>query len=143
MTEKANCKQNMRSPNDRLKGMIGLAKKAGRAVSGTELVNDAVRRGKMEHVYISCDASQNTHKRLTNCCLYYKVGYTVTALSSMEIAKAIGRQSPVAAVGITDNNFTAQINKIIEENSECCKADLVSAGGADNDTKSEIQIWAG
>ena len=133
-------KDNTTAPTVRLLGMLGIAKKAGKIISGTELVCDAVRHGKACHVYIAHDASGNTNKRLINCCSFYKTPCTVIKVNGTELAKAIGKgHSTVAAAAITDISFTAAINKIIDENSECCKAGVISAGGADNDTKSEIQ----
>ena len=127
--------------NDRLKGMLGLAKKAGRIISGTGLVCDAVRKGKVCQVYIACDVSDNTSKRLTNCCAYYETPCAVIPVSGSELGHTIGKKSIQAAAAVTDPGFTAAINKLISfvNNSECCKADAISAGGAVNDTESEVQ----
>jgi len=123
----------------KLCGMLGLAKKAGRIISGTELVCDAVRKGKVCQVYIASDASQNTVKRLSNCCTYYGTPCAVIAIDGAELGHSVGKKSIQAAAAVTDTGFTAAINKIIDQTSECCKADAISAGGAVYDTESEVQ----
>ena len=123
----------------KLCGMLGLAKKAGRIISGTDMVCEAVRTGKAKHIYIAGDASRNTNKRLINCCTYYEVPYSIILPCGTELAHAIGKTGNVAAAAVTDIGFTMAINKIIDQTSKSCKADAISAGGAVYDTKSEVQ----
>lgn len=115
----------------KLYGMLGLARKAGKIISGTELVCDAVRHGKAAHVYIASDVSQNTQKRIVNCCTFYETAFTVLSAKGAELGKSVGKQSFAAALAVTDKGFAAAVSKITDENSVCCKADSSSAGGAD------------
>lgn len=59
--------------NDRVKGMLGLAKKAGKLVNGEEMVLDSIRSGKAYIVIVSTDASDNTRKLFHDKCSYYRV----------------------------------------------------------------------
>ncbi|MBO4353409.1 MAG: ribosomal L7Ae/L30e/S12e/Gadd45 family protein [Clostridia bacterium] len=88
---------------------IGLGKKAGKIVFGTDAVCDAIREGKMLLVLIASDASENSKKRITNCASYYKVKTeTPDGLTTATLGTSIGR-SPTACIGITDENFVKLI----------------------------------
>ena len=45
---------------------LGIAQKAGKAVSGDFAVQDALRKGKVKLLLIAKDASENSRKRLIN-----------------------------------------------------------------------------
>ncbi|MCQ2771165.1 MAG: ribosomal L7Ae/L30e/S12e/Gadd45 family protein [Clostridia bacterium] len=94
---------------------IGLARKAGKLISGTELVCDAVRDGKVKLVVIASDASANSMKRITNCVKFYEQdSEIVDGLTTSDLGYAIGK-SPVACIGITDDNFKKLILKGINQ----------------------------
>ena len=59
--------------NDKILSMIGLATKAGKIVSGEFSTEQSVKRGRALMVIISSDASENTKKKFTNMCSFYKV----------------------------------------------------------------------
>ena len=51
--------------NDKLLGMLGLAARARKIITGTELVTEKIKSGKkVELVLIAADVSQNTFKKL-------------------------------------------------------------------------------
>lgn len=58
---------------DKILGMMGLAKRAGRLLGGQEMVLDAIRSGDAEIVIITTDASENTKKLIRDKCAYYHV----------------------------------------------------------------------
>ena len=123
----------------RLEGLLGLARKAGRIILGTELICDAVRRRRVRQVFITANASDNTKKRLTNCCEYYGVGYAALPITTEALARVSGKTGAVAAAGITDEGFAGAMTELIKQNRECGTAGAKSAGGAVNGTESEIQ----
>ena len=59
--------------NDKAISMISLAAKAGKVVSGEFMVEKAVKEGKAKLVVVSEEASDNTRKKFSNMCFYYKV----------------------------------------------------------------------
>ena len=123
----------------RLEGLLGLARKAGRVVFGTDQICEAIRRQRVRQVFIAADASDNTRKRLTNCCEYYGVSHADLPIPMEALARATGRTGDAAAAGITDEGFAAAMRKLINQNRECGTAGGKSAGGAVNGTESEIQ----
>lgn len=61
---------------DRLAGMLGMAAKAGKLVYGCNLTVEKVRGSRPPYlVLIAADASENTKKRIRNCCIYYERTY--------------------------------------------------------------------
>ena len=94
--------------------LIGLAKKAGRAVSGEGAVKDAVRFGKAQLVIVAEDASDNTKKSITNSCSYYNVTCYICGTKDA-IGHALGKEYN-ASVCITDSGFAAKIESFLQPN---------------------------
>ena len=98
-------------------GLLGIAKKAGRVIAGTNLVTDSIRSGSVskcpQAVFLASDASENTKKRITNCCTYYEVPLYLIPLTIAEIGDAIGKSGSVSAVGITDAGLCDALVKLI------------------------------
>lgn len=98
-------------------GLLGIAKKAGRVIAGTNLVTDAVRSGSVSKcpfgVFMASDVSDNTRKRITNCCTYYEVPLYDIPLTITEIGDAIGKSGSTSAVGITDPGLCDALVKLI------------------------------
>lgn len=101
---------------DKVLGLIGLAKRAGRLCGGGELCEDAVRRGSSKLIIIANDISDNSRKAITDCCRHYGVKYTVYATKS-ELGAAVG--SDIRAVlSINDAGLADAIEKKIAAVSE-------------------------
>lgn len=63
----------MRLKADRALSMLGLAKRAGKVVSGEFSTEKAVKSGSAKAVIVAEDSSDNTKKLFSNMCSYYKV----------------------------------------------------------------------
>jgi len=95
---------------DRVLSSIGLAKRAGKTVTGTELVQDAVRKGKAKIVIAASDISQGSKKKLVNTCVYYKA--ELVEYSDMKsLSAAMGVKKLITSVAVTDENFKILIKK--------------------------------
>jgi len=94
---------------DKTLSCIGLCKKAGRLISGTELTAEAIRGGKIKAAFTSLDASKNTVKRISDCCSYRGVRYIQLPHTSDQIGRALGRESGIASFGVTDEGFADMI----------------------------------
>ena len=95
--------------NSKVLSMLGLSRRAGAVIIGTDLVTKALPSGKVKLVIYSCDASANTEKKITDKCKFYKTECVRLSYDGGEIAHAIGKQSTVSVVGITDENFSREI----------------------------------
>ena len=100
-------------PRDKLAGMLGLSRKAGKLVFGTERIIECIKIQKVNIVLLALDVSANSRKRIENCCKYYKVEYYDLSMTMDKLSHFIGQVSAVSAVAITDKSFTAAILNII------------------------------
>jgi ribosomal protein L7Ae-like RNA K-turn-binding protein len=89
---------------------LGLAKKAGAVIAGTELVIDSVRKKKACHVFVCSDASPGTLKKLRDKTDFYKVPMTEISLNMSELSRCVGLMRPAAAVSLTNKNFLKLLN---------------------------------
>lgn len=95
----------------RLASAIGLCRKAGKIALGTEMVCDGVRAHRVLLVVASGLASDNTKKKISDCCAFYNTEVRFCEISPEELGAAIGKGT-VSCIGITDENF----KRLIENN---------------------------
>ncbi len=88
---------------------IGIAVRAGKVVSGEDIVVETVRKAKAHLVVLAKDAGKNTTKKINDKCSFYNVlvidDYTIN-----EISKAIGKSNRVV-IAITDKGFAQSLIK--------------------------------
>lgn len=96
--------------------MLGLARKAGAIIIGTELVTKALASGKVKLVIYTQNSSQNTTKRVTDKCKFYGVECEMTEHTSDEVSSAIGKSGSVCVLGITNESFSNQLKTLIHNN---------------------------
>ena len=97
-------------PNDgrigKLAGAIGLCRKAGRLIIGTESVCEAVAgRKKPCGVLLANNNAPNTDLRVRNKCAYYGVEVLLIPLDGETLAHAVGKRAHTATVAVTDENL--------------------------------------
>jgi ribosomal protein L7Ae-like RNA K-turn-binding protein len=81
---------------EKLRGLMGLAMRAGQITLGANLGINVIRSGKAALVLIDEDASENTRKKLTDACVYRHVPFFT--LPHRLIDDACGKDSRYAAV---------------------------------------------
>jgi ribosomal protein L7Ae-like RNA K-turn-binding protein len=96
---------------------IGLARKAGKLVSGTDFVCDAIRNKKIFLVVCSESVSDNTRKKISDCCAYYHTDLRFADVSKETLGKAIGKTF-TACVGVADKNLSELISRNINRGKE-------------------------
>lgn len=89
---------------------VGLARKAGKTVTGTDAVCDEIRKKKVYLVLYASDVSQNTEKRITDCCNYYSIPHHKVDVPKDELGSAIGK-SFSACIGIMDQSLSELISR--------------------------------
>ncbi|WP_078576399.1 YlxQ family RNA-binding protein [Salipaludibacillus agaradhaerens] len=92
--------------------LLGLMQRAGKLITGEELVVKAIQNKKAHHVIIASDASENTRKKITDKCHYYKIPYTLFE-NRFSIGQAIGKRERVV-VAMIDKGFATKFRSIIE-----------------------------
>ena len=90
---------------DKLKGMIGLARRAGKLPSGTVAVTKCLQSGKCALVLIDELASEGTKQELSRLC--EKANVPLRAVPGGLIEKSLGEYRICAATN--DTNFSAQM----------------------------------
>ncbi|NKN41497.1 YlxQ-related RNA-binding protein, partial [Streptococcus alactolyticus] len=58
---------------EKLSHLIGLAQRAGKVISGEELVIKAIQTGKAQFIFLANDAGVNLTKKTTDKSHYYNV----------------------------------------------------------------------
>lgn len=100
--------------NSKLLGMMGLASRARKIVTGTEIVTEKIKSGKKVYiVLIASDVSQNTLKKIVNCCEYYDTEYVQLQFTQDEISHAVGKSCLTSSVAILDRNFADAIKNLV------------------------------
>ena len=96
-------------------GMLGLAMKAGKVVIGTEQVIAFLQKNKVKLVLLSGTASEGTQKKIRFKCEFYKTPTCVLDIDTGELGRLLGKTYAPAVVGITDENFSNAIAKLLSE----------------------------
>ncbi|MBE5806517.1 MAG: 50S ribosomal protein L7ae [Clostridiales bacterium] len=92
-------------------GLLGLARRAGKIVSGADAVKEAYMKKKLKLVILSEDASERTKSNFYN--LIDRQFVNICEFSTMdELGHIIGK-TPKAVIGIKDINFAKEIIKNI------------------------------
>lgn len=92
---------------DEALGLLGLARRAGRAVVGRRQLEDAARNGELRALVLAEDATENARGRLRG--LVARTGVpTVELADRARLGNAVGKGA-VAAVGVTDRGLAARV----------------------------------
>lgn len=96
----------------RIRGMLGLAMRAGKVIIGTEQVCLALpRRGRVRLVMVSAGASDATKKKVTVKCAFYGVESIEVEMDTNELGSLLGKTYAPACVAVTDDGFAREILK--------------------------------
>ena len=100
----------------KLLSSLGLCARARALIIGApmviESVRDVARSPKL--VIEAADTSENTHKKISDKCIYYKVKHVRIDSSCEELGATLGK-SAVAAVAIADASFCRAIESRLSE----------------------------
>ncbi len=95
---------------ERIRGYLGLAARAGRMESGEFSVEKAVKSGRAHLVLIAEDASDNTKKKFQNMCAYHEVPYLLFG-DRETLGHVIGREFRATAC-VTDIKLAKAIREL-------------------------------
>ncbi|MEZ3436145.1 MAG: ribosomal L7Ae/L30e/S12e/Gadd45 family protein [Lachnospiraceae bacterium] len=93
-------------------GLIGLAVKAGKIVSGEFCTEREIKSGKAKLVIVAEDASDNTRKKFKNMCDFYHVPLYFYQ-NKETLGHAMGKEFR-ASLAVLDEGFSESIKKNIE-----------------------------
>lgn len=96
---------------EKLSNLLGLAQRAGKIISGEELVVKAIQHNEARLVFLSNDAAANLTKKITDKSTYYKIEVS-TAFNTLELSMALGK--PRKVVAVVDAGFTKKMRTLME-----------------------------
>ena len=96
----------------KLESYLGLARRAGKILSGYKTCAGSIGRGGIKLVIVASDTSQNTKDKFSSLCTRHNVPFLIYG-SSEELSIMTGF-SDRGVFGITDDNFAKAIIKEIE-----------------------------
>jgi ribosomal protein L7Ae-like RNA K-turn-binding protein len=95
----------------KLLNLLGLARRAGKLVTGEDMVLSAIRAGKVNLVFFAEDGGASSKKKFTDKTSSYDVAFT-TALTRQELADATGLARTV--LGVADRGFAKKMREYLE-----------------------------
>lgn len=95
---------------------LGLAMRAGKVVTGDEIVLKAIRSSEAKMVILAGDASDNTKKKFRDKCGTYKIPLVI-GFDRESLGTSVGKPERVV-LAVTDQGFAELISKQIETMSE-------------------------
>ena len=101
---------------DKVLSTLGLARKAGKLSSGTNLVSTFIRGSKKPFlVLLAQDASNNTKKLITSASRHHKVVCLSTTYTMDQFSDAIGASNYISCIAILDRGFADLITTRLNE----------------------------
>lgn len=101
--------------NSKFFGLLGIAAKAGRLTYGGNLVRTKIQsKQKPNLVILSRDSSENTKKRIINCCKFYDCECVTVNETSDDLGAKTGREGPISCIAVNDIGFANAILKSLD-----------------------------
>ncbi len=94
----------------KLLGMLGLARRAGKLAVGFSAVEKIVRRGEAPFIILALDAGASQKKKIERW--EPLSGMLSDVLTAEELAQAMGREK-LSVVGVSDVGFVKGIRKLV------------------------------
>ena len=98
---------------DRVKGMLGITKKAGKLATGEFACEKSVKGGKAKLCLIASDASDNTRKKFEDLCRHKNTKCIVVDITGSELGALAGQSSRTMAA-VEDSGLAQGLIKLIE-----------------------------
>ncbi len=99
--------------NNRFRGMMGLAAKAGRIRSGEFSSEQSIKAGRAKLCILASDASEGTGKHFKDMCQYRNVPIRTADADKVSLGQMIGR-GPRSSLVIEDAGFAGVIVGLID-----------------------------
>lgn len=97
-------------------GLLGICSKAGKVISGTDIILENLPKKKVSLVIVAEDASEKTIKNIKYYCEKENVELLIYG-NIFENSKSIGKHNR-AVIGIIDKNLANSLKKVIHGGEE-------------------------
>lgn len=98
---------------DRFLSAVGLAKRSGKAVFGTEMVRDSAKAKKACLIILASDISDGTRKEILDTAVFYETEYIISCYTMAQLSSAMGLLRNVSSLAVTDKNIAILIKNSI------------------------------
>ena len=98
---------------EKILGAMGLAKRAGKLVTGAEMCEEKIRNGEAVLTLLCSDMSENSAKKLHAALRNSDSPYINLDTGKEELAKRFGKKAFVVSCVITDKGFAKIIYKAL------------------------------
>lgn len=105
--------KNERVPTERVAGLLGMARRAGKLTTGFDAVAARIREGMAAAVLIAADLSEKTEKELRFAARNRPVPFLRLPLSKEEVGAALGLKKPVGVLSLEDTGFATSLRKLM------------------------------
>lgn len=92
---------------------LGIAKKAGKLITGDELCGKMLKEGKAKLIIIAKDASGNTKKKFSDMCKHRNVFFEYFG-EKEELGRSLGK-GDTAAICINDTGISKKLKELISD----------------------------
>ncbi len=92
---------------------LGLAKRAGKIVAGTDAVLKNLNKGQIKLIFLANDSSFATIDKVDKKAFFYNIPI-IKKYSTDELGKSLGLNNP-KVIGLTDTGFTKAILELERE----------------------------
>ena len=92
---------------EKLTGLLGLARRAGKLAAGSDAVENGLRHQKVQAIILAEDAARSTTEKFEKASAKHGVPL-LRALSRDELGKLMGRET-LAVLGVNDPSFAQAI----------------------------------
>ena len=92
--------------------MLGLAARAGKLSFGEGAVRDGIRANRAKMVVVAADGSDNTRKRISDSCKFYKIPYFEYG-DRYELGSATGKEFAVV-IAVNDEGLARTLADILQ-----------------------------
>ena len=97
--------------NNKLCGLLGIARRSGHILIGFDAVRAALLAGKTQLILLASDCSSKTEKELRFAAQDKTCPVVKVAEDKDAFAAALGMQKPVAVIATDDRGFAAAMRK--------------------------------
>ena len=104
--------------NDRIAGLLGIARRAGHILIGFDAVVTAVKAGQIPLVLCATDLSPKTDKEWRYAVRDTQVSALRLPLDKEAVGHALGLHKPVGLIATDDEGFAAKLQQLTTEKPE-------------------------
>lgn len=104
--------------NERIAGILGIARRAGRVQIGFDAVVGAIKTDKVKLVLLASDLSPKTDKEWRYAIRDKRVSALTLPLTKEELGNAFGLHKPVGLAATDDEGFAARLRSLTTEQQE-------------------------